>query len=171
MPHTMKKIIFCATLLAFVFLTACKQNEEPQSTPRIYLSYFTVNHFGGSGKADTLKVKTVDDAYVLDSVSVGDTVHVEMMVNAVTNMLESFVVKMDTSEMKPTFTLYTELQNALTNDSKPEEGIFNFKVGYSAGTIPMYYIARKSCTATVKLTVSSDSEYSPSSLTFQQPIR
>ena len=171
MPHTMKKIIFCAITMALLVLGACKQKEEPQSTPRIYMSYFTVNRFGSSGPADTLQVNTVDNTYVVDSISVGDTVHVDILLNAVSNLLTSFVVKMDTTQMKPTFSIYKQLDEALTADSEPEKGIFNFKVGYSGATIPMSYIARKSATVSVTMTVSSDSQYSPSSLSFKQPIR
>ena len=171
MPHIMKKLIFCTIAIVLVLFSACKENEEPQSTPRIYMSYFTVNRLGGSGAADTLNVRTVGDSYVVDSISVGDTVHVDILLNAVTNLLTGFVVQMDTTILMPTFSMYTELEQALAADSKPEEGIFNFLTGYSGATIPMHYVARKTSTATVTLTVSSNSEYSPSSLTFKQPVR
>ena len=61
MPHAMKKVIFCIVAIVLTVFSACKKKEEPQSTPRIYMSYFLVHHNGGSGIADTLTVRTVSD--------------------------------------------------------------------------------------------------------------
>ena len=172
MPHIMKKYIFCTIAIVLFLLSACKQNsEEPQSSPRIYMSYFLVNHEGGSGAADTLTVRTLSDRYEVDTISVGDTVHVDIMLNAVTNMLTNFVLEADTNFIKYSFATYKELLAALSDDSDIENGKFVFKTGYSGAALPMQYIARKSGKATVTMTVSSDSEYSPSKLIFDQLIR
>ena len=171
MPHTMKKIIFCAITLALVLLGACKKNEEPQSSPRIYLSYFTVHYLNSTSEPDTLGVTTVDNIYVVDSVSVGDTVHVDILLNAVTNILTGFTVKTDTTILKPTFVMYKDLENALTAESDLNNGIFKFQTGYSGATIPMNLIVRASGAPNVTLTVTSDSQYSPGELIFKQPVR
>ncbi len=158
-------------VMVLFLLSACKTNEEPQSSPRIYMSYFTVTHQGSSAKADTLGVKTVGDTYVLDSISVGDTVRVDILLNAVTNTLNDFVFETDTNLIKYNFISYKELESALTGDSDLSKGIFYFKSGYNAASLPLFYIARKSGNANVSMKVSSDSKYSPSSLSFTQPVR
>lgn len=171
MPHTMKKVIICTVAIVLCLFSACKENKDPQSSPRIYMSYFLVNHEGGSGTADTLTVRTLSDRYEVDTISVGDTVHVDIMLNAVTNMLTNFVLEADTNSIKYSFATYKELLAALSDDSDIENGKFVFKTGYSGAALPMQYIARKSGKATVTMTVSSDSEYSPSKLVFDQLIR
>lgn len=171
MPHAMKKVIFCIVAIVLTVFSACKKKEEPQSTPRIYMSYFLVQHNGGSGAADTLTVRTVSDRYEVDTISVGDTVQVAILLNAVTNRLTDFVLETDTNYLKYSFSMYKELQAALAEDSDTEHGKFVFKTGYSAATIPMEYVSRKSGKPTVTMTVSSDSEYSPSKLVFDQLIR
>ena len=171
MPHTMKKVIICTVAIVLCLFSACKENKDTQSSPRIYMSYFLVNHEGGSGAADTLTVRTLSDRYEVDTISVGDTVHVDIMLNAVTNMLTNFVLETDTNSIKYSFATYKELLAALSDDSDIENGKFVFKTGYSGAALPMQYIARKSGKATVTMTVSSDSEYSPSKLVFDQLIR
>lgn len=171
MPHSMKKVIFCIIAIVLTVFCACKKKEEPQSSPRIYMSYFLVHHNGSSGIADTLAVRTIGDHYAVDTISVGDTVQVAILLNAVTNRLTNFVLETDTNYLKYSFSLYKELQAALTADSDTEHGKFVFKSGYSAATIPMEYISRKSGKPTVTMTVCSDSEFSPSKLVFDQLIR
>lgn len=171
MPHTMKKYIFCAIALVLFLLSACKKKEEPQSSPRIYMSYLTRNPATWTGKVDTLNVQIISDTYVVDSISVGDTIHVDVLLNAVTNQLMGFTLETDTTYLKYTIEQYKELIEAITSDSDIEHGIIHFKIGYSAASLPLYYIARKSGKATVSMKVTSDSEYSPSTLSFTQPIR
>ena len=171
MPHNMKKIIFCIVAIVLTVFSACKKNEEPQSTPRIYMSYFLCHPNGGSGAADTLTVRTLSDRYEVDTISVGDTVHVDIMLNAVSNMLIGFVLEADTNYLKYTFTTYKELLAALSDDSDVENGKFVFKSGYSGASIPMQYISRQSGKPTVTMTISSNSQYSPSRLVFDQLIR
>ena len=170
MPHPMKKIIFCAISLALILLSACKKDEEPQSSPHIYMSYFTVNRLG-STTTDTLGVKLVNDNYVVDSISAGDTVHVDILINAVTNELTSFILTADTNYIKYNFATYKELENAVTKESDILAGILYFKTGYSAASLPFRYIARQSGKTSVSMKVTSTSQYSPATLSFEQPIK
>ena len=171
MPHTMKKYIFCAIAMVLFLLSACKTNEDPQSSPRIYTSHFTRNPATWTGKVDTLNVKIVSDVYVVDTINVGDTIHVDILLNAVTNQLTGFTLDTDTTYLKYTIEQYKELLQAVTSDTDFANGKIFFKTGYSGASLPIFYIARKSGKATIALKVTSDSEYSPSTLTFTQPIR
>lgn len=171
MPHTMKKYIFCTIAIVLFLLSACKQNsEEPQSSPRIYMSYF-VSFPSGGGKVDTLELKTDKGRYVVDTISVGDTVRFDLLLNAVTNTLTSFVFKNDTNYLNMHFNVTADLQKSLTDDTKLTDGALYFQTGYSAAIVPMIYIARKSGTTDVDMTLSSTSTYSPATLSFTQPIR
>ena len=171
MPHIMKKYIFCTITIVLFLLSACKQNsEEPQSSPRIYMSYFVSSPSGGA-KKDTLNLKAVNGRYVVDSISVGDTVRFDLLLNAVTNTLTSFTFKNDTNYLDMRVNVYTDLQKGLTSESKLADGILFFQTGYSAAMVPMMYIARKSGSTNVDMTLSSTSTYSPSTLSFTQPIR
>ncbi len=171
MPHTMKKYIFCTIAIVLFLLSACKQNsEEPQSSPRIYMSYF-VSFPSGGGKVDTLELKTDKGRYVVDTISVGDTVRFDLLLNAVTNTLTSFVFKNDTNYLNMRVNVTTDLQKGLAADTKLADGVLYFQTGYSAAIVPMIYIARKSGTTDVDMTLSSTSTYSPATLSFTQPIR
>lgn len=171
MPHTMKKYIFCTIAIVLFLLSACKQNaEEPQSSPRIYMSYFVSSPSGG-GKLDTLNLKADKGRYLVDTISVGDTVRFDLLLNAITNTLTSFAFKNDTNYLYMRVNVPADLQKGLTDDTKLEDGILYFKTGYSAAIVPMVYIARKSGTTNVDMTLSSTSSYSPSTLSFTQPIR
>ena len=171
MPHTMKKYFFCTITIVLFLLSACKQNsEEPQSTPRIYMSYFVSSPSGG-GKVDTLDLKTEKGRYVVDTISVGDTVRFDLLLNAVSNTLTSVVFKNDTNYLNMRFNVSADLQKGLTDDTKLTDGVLYFKTGYSAAIVPMIYIARKSGTTDVEMTLSSTSTYSPATLSFTQPIR
>jgi len=119
---------------------------------------------------DSLSVWYKDDTYSLDTISVGDTVRFAVLLNAVTNQLTSFSAKADAGLLDMSFLLTNEFEEALEESSDQENGLLNFKVGYSAATVPMQYVALKSGSAKVTLTLSTTSEFSPRTLSFLQPI-
>ncbi len=158
----------------FVFalsLASCKTNDEPQYSPQFAMSEFVVSHLDATQKPDTLGAKVVDEVIVVDSISVGDTVRFAVLCNAVTNQLTSFVATTDTTILYMKVYLGEQHTKALDKSSVVEDCKLVFLPGYGAASFPMEYIARKSATANVTFTLSSTSEYSPTTLKFSQPIR
>ena len=157
--------------MVLFLLSACKENEDSQSSPVIYMSYFVHHPLGSGQKQDTLDLTPVSGHYVADSIAVGDTVRFDVLLNAVTNILTSFVVQTDTNYLTLRIIPYADLQKALTTESRVDDGLLYFKTGYGQGSVPMMYISKKSGKASVDMKLSSTSVYSPASLSVTQPIR
>ena len=165
----MKRLILILSVAAIAF-TSCKTNSEPQFTPQIYVSEMVAWHTGDVQSHDTLRVTFIDNEHIIDTVAVGDTVRFAVLINAVTNQLTSFTAKTDAGVLDMKMELTSEHSVALEESSNPDNCELYFKPGYGAATIPMEYIALKSGSAKVTMTLSTTSEFSPGTLSFRQPV-
>ena len=165
----MKRYILI-TLCAAMCLTSCKWDGEPQVSPVISNSYFVAYHPDSLHTFDTLAITVVDKENYIDTIAVGDTVRFYVGLDAVTNQLTSFVVSTDTTVLSLSMLVTSEFRQALEATSDPDHGILNFKPGYRAAALPVQYIAKKIGTPKVTMKLSSDSQYSPTEISFFQKI-
>ena len=63
-----------------------------------------------------------------------------------------------------------KIQSVLLDTSDPQHGRLYFKPSCIGARFPAHYIPIKTGVADIKLTVESDSKYSPNSLSMIQPI-
>ena len=162
------KFIPFVVILLFV-LVSCKP-EDPQFTPQMNFSPFIVYHADSLQSVDTMRVRYVDEEYILDTIAVGDTVRYYILLNGVTNELTSFTLKTDSTVLHYSFSLTDDFTQALDASSDLANGVMNFKPGYAAASFITEYIAKKTGLPKVTLTLSSNSKFSPTSVAFRQPI-
>ena len=165
----MKRYIDIIAVFALI-LASCKP-DEPQYSPQMYFSSFVAYHADSLQTVDTLKLRMIDDKYIFDTISVGDTVRFSMICDAVMNQLTSFEAKTEAGILLLSLTVTEEQKSVLEDSSDIENCLLNFKPGYSGFGFPMQYIATKSGFDEVTLTVSSTSTFSPTKIAFRQPIR
>lgn len=152
-------------------LASCSKVDEPQYSPQISVSHLIVWHENAELPHDTLKVFSTSDGYVTDSISVGDTVRFAVACDAITNQLTAFETTIDANVLAFTLFLTTQHMQALEATSDAEKGLLYFKPGYRYAAFEMQYVAQKSGSANVSFKVSTTSEFSPSTLSFRQPVR
>lgn len=165
----MKKYILSLFVLALIFVSC--NPEEPQYSPQMYFSSFVAYHADSLQTKDTLKLRYIDEKYIYDTISVGDTVRFSMICDAVVNQLTSFEAKSESNILLLSMTITDEQMNVLEATSDVEKCQLYFKAGYSGFGFPMQYIATKSGLDIVTLTLSSTSKFSPTKISFRQPIR
>ncbi|MBO4665535.1 MAG: hypothetical protein J5612_01530 [Paludibacteraceae bacterium] len=165
----MKRYIYILVVVV-LFFVSCKP-EEPQYSPQMYFSSFVAYHADSLHTSDTLRLRMIDDKYVFDTISVGDTVRFSMICDAVVNQLTSFEIKSESNIVTLSLTISSEQQEVLEATSDIENCLLNFKAGYSGFGFPVQYIADKSGSEVVNLTLSSTSSFSPTKISFRQPIR
>ena len=164
----MKKYFFFLSVLAFVFASC--EPEEPQVSPEFGNTYFIVYHADSLHTHDTLALRYIDNENVMDTIIVGDTVRFGLLLNAVYNQLTSFTIKTDTNFLALSLNLSSDFKAALDASSDVEKGSLVFKPGYNAAALGIQYIAKKSGTPKVSLSLSSTSKFSPTDVYFRQPI-
>ena len=166
------RIFFSAIvfLCACVFFAACNP-EEPQYSPQMNFSVFEVYHADSLQTKDTLHTRFIDEEYTMDTIVPGDTVRYFVLLNAVTNQLTSFSIKTDTTNLAFSLTLNSDFDQALDASSDVGNCLLNFKPGYAAASFSVDYIAKKSGSPKVTLTLSSTSKFSPTTISFRQPVK
>lgn len=164
----MKKYSLLFFIISLI-LVSCNP-DEPQFTPQMYFSPFEVYHADSLHTKDTLKLRMIDDKYVFDTISVGDTVRYSLICDAVVNQLTSFEAQPDENIVELSLTLTDEQLSVIESSSEVDKCKLKFKAGYSGFGFPMQYIATKSGSVIITLTLSSTSKFSPSVVSFRQPI-
>ena len=170
----MKRNLFF--LLAIVAcMASCTWDQESQYTPTITPSYFVCHHAdttatGALLPLDTLSFSVKDDNYIADTIHTNDTVHFSIMLRSFTNNLTGFTIDYDSTALAFTIDSIQAIQHALDSTSVLSQCQLKFVPGYVVAVFPVHYIPRKTGTHDFKLTVTSDSKYSPVSYTLRQPV-
>ena len=157
-------------LAVITFLFASCNPEEPQHSPEISNSHFVAYHPDSLHTIDTLKIRLVDNEYYIDTIAVGDTVRYGLLLNAVYNQLTSFTIKTDTNYLALSLILSSDYDTALDASSDVANGSLVFKPGYNGATLRVQYIAKKSGTPKVSMTLATTSKFSPTEVAFRQVI-
>lgn len=163
-----------AAIALSVLMASCSLNQQAQYTPQLQCRNLICYH-ADSLYRDTLKVDKVNEngVYKMKPIHRGDTVRGVMILNAVTNTLIGFSISYDSTQMIVGIDSVEQIQSfkeALLDTSDPAHGVLRFKPMYNTAVFPFHYIPLKTGSADLKLTVESDSKYSPSSISMTQPV-
>ncbi len=173
-----KLFLFSVLVVVAGLMTSCLEYREPQYTPRIYRSTFFVNP---QFKNDTLVSfkDTLDlfydneeDAYVLDSVFLGDTIMFVGKFSAVVNNLVAVEMKWDTTEMDLWYLTTTDIDKALLKTDTVGNCIctMRFKPGYASVRFPIYVVPKERDYMKLKLSVESDSDFPTNFVRIDFPV-
>jgi hypothetical protein len=153
----MKKAFFLLMILlplAFFFVS-CNLDGETNSSPSIYV-FKPFNQHG-----DTLDISISDDAYILDTISVGDTVSLKLYMTGYTNNLTSFYLKQSSdSAAKVVLPSKTSMDSIFVTGSDYKAGKFIMAGNSNNLFFPFKYVA-KTANKESKLTftITSDAKF------------
>lgn len=155
MPHDMKKHLFVfLSVIAFVCTFVSCEGKSVMS-PGIKVSSVVVRT-SIEGLCDTIDIR--------DSVNVGDTLRMTMVVNGYFDYLKSIVAQSDTDKVKVALPWNEAQMGVLTDDADPEHGKLTFKPDSVVLCVAvMRYVPRKSGAQNVDIVVRSNAEENYSS--------
>ena len=177
MPHIMKKsVIIIISLLALSFAWQACNKVYSDYTPYIKYSDFYVNPIRNShdsiiGAKDTLMATWKDSRYLLDTISVNDTVYFGVAFGSYSNNLLGALITFDSTQLAFTLELDKSIKEALLPESDVKNGQLKFQSGYNLVTFPVWYRPLKPGTFDLQFTVESDSKSSPVTYFFRQPVK
>ena len=153
---------FITLAVGSMLLTSCL-NGEQYSTPRIQASFLTRST--PAGVRDTI--------HYGDTVSVGDTLRGNLLLNGVYNNLTAFLVSCDTSAMQLELVVDSVYRPLLLADSDPKKGLLHFTADTYIFPTAIQYVVKKPGTHRISLTLSSTAgeKYSPIDAWFEQPVK
>jgi len=171
----MKTFHWLLPLLAAVLCISCKETKA-EFTPYIQVSHFYLNpeYSGDSiiGAQDTLWITTSSDGtYVLDSIEMGDVVVYQAFFGSYANDLVAARVNFDTTQLDMYAKLNQEIQAILLPKSNISTIQLYLNPGFNGLCFPIVYTPLKSGVFDFSMTVESDSQFSPRSVNFRQPVR
>ena len=148
--------------ISFV-LDSCMMGDA-QSTPEFYASQMYRVH--ASGAQDTLRM--------VDSVNVGDTIRLPIVLSGQLNSLKSFVAQADDDAFKHWITCDSALLEFLTSASKPDKSILYFEPEkLVVASANFWFIPLKSGGNAITFTLANDAneQFSPRSFSFTPVVR
>jgi hypothetical protein len=159
----MKKMYQIAwVILVALSLSSCFGSDY-QASPVIYVAkaYRTAI----DGAKDTIRFG--------DTLNIGDTVRVPMVLSGVSHPLTSFSVSADNSAFIYALRYDSTGMEAIAEDSRPEEGYLHFKDNYVVIPVSFYYVPKKSGKYTIHFSLSSlaEQKYSPREADLEQSVR
>lgn len=170
---------FLYLLLIACVATSCL-NTETHTTPQMLFGNLYVNpQFVGDtlvGAKDTL-----EDHYnyevgmvYLDTLQLGDTVMFSAYFDSYMNSLVSVQANYDTTRVNLWFAIDPQsdaVKNLLASGSNPQKGILLFNPMYRSVVFPIYIVPQEAGSHPIKITVTSDSNYSTNSAIFTMPVK
>jgi len=153
--------------LALIALNSCLDQPQGQYSPSIICDNIVTNN------GDTLKLRldSNQEYYWLDTMTIGDTAKFGFTFYGYANNLISTEIKIDTIYAAINMPLSEDIRQAILETSDTLNGQINYKPGYNAALIFADYIALKEGTPSIKLSVHSDSKFSPTTFEIRTPIR
>ena len=161
---TMKRIFFYIALaIVSVALSSCLTGED-QSTPLIQVSKY-VYRDTPAGVHDTI--------LLTDTMHVGDTLRVPIMLYGNYNNLTEFSVKVDTAELDMRLLVDSSCLAILDPASKPEKAYLRFANDVYVFPAAMQYVPKKTGSLKISMTLASTAgeKYSPLNAWFMQEVR
>ena len=173
-----KLFLFISFVALTISFSSCLNVSEPQFSPSIHGSYFYVNPvFRGDSLISAqdsiteLFYDADDGTYDLDTVYVGDTVMFAARFYTYTSDLVSVKLDWEKNHLDLWYFLNDSIKSALTETSDTTAGKLAFDLGYNSVAFPIYFTPLLKGGTTIKLTVTSTSEYSTSSVKFYIPAQ
>lgn len=160
-------------------LSSCFNESGSQSTPilRVYNGFVNPQFVGDSliGADDTLRYRINSELGMqyTDTVHLGDTIMFPSEFYSNMNNLVSIRATVDTVRVHLWFNIDMNdksSQNALMTDSKPEKGVVFFKPMHNIAVFPIYVVPQEVGAHTIKITVTSDSQFPESNAIFTMPV-
>ena len=165
MPHIMKKhllIILSAVLLCAV-MTACQSRAV--STPELY---------GASVLIRTTPEGVQDTLRPTDSLRIGDTLRLSMVLNGGFNPLKSFTVTADPEAISPALEADSAVLSVLTDGTNLEKGVMIFQPEkVVVCPVKLRFVPCKSGSHVIQFTVANDAGegYSPRTYTYNPVVK
>lgn len=162
-------IIACA-------MTSCLDNIQSDYTPRILISDLYVNPYYINDTLhvrDTIHIRynTTSEKYLSDTMLLGDTVMFGVAFDAQGNNLMSTQIEWDTTNVQAWFGVNDAIKKALSDTTNLHSGNLSYVPGYGVASFPVYLLPKKAGAHTIKLTVATDSKYSPKSESFDLIVK
>lgn len=163
------KTTILASVAICIIVSSCISKGDSHSTPQIG----TVNYIIKNG-TDTLKsgYSQQEGKYYIDTIQVGDTVRFPFGFATGFNAMNQITVGYDKDYAHVEYHLDSIPKGIITADSNPSAGIFYVASGITyLGHFNIDYIATAvHKKAELKLSLTSDSKFSPGTLTIITPI-
>ena len=177
--YSMKKSFLLLFVFVATIMTSCDWlTGESDHSPEIYSSYFYVNPvFEGDSiisAKDTIyahQSTEVETVYQMDSLTLGDTVFFVPTFYTHSQDLVSIKIDWDTAHFDFTMSIPESISKQLTNQSDTTKGQLFFNPGFNRVSFPCYFTAKEYGRLPLKLTVASTSQFSPTSVTINIPIK
>lgn len=171
-----KASLFCMMTIVACAMTSCLDNVRSDYTPRILMSPLYVNPYYVNDTLhaqDTLYVRYNEKAErsVSDTMLRGDTVMLGLAFDAGGNYLISSRVEWDTTAVKAWLGINDEIRSAMSDTTAISSGYLPYKPAYNVVSFPVYIVPQKAGSHTIKITVESDSKYSPASASFDLVVK
>ena len=137
--------VFIALVSLSFALNSCL-NGEMQSTPELYASQMYRIH---GGTQDTIRTT--------DSLSVGDSLRLPLIISGQYNHLKSFSVQSAGSVFDCRLECDSAVLAVLTDDSKPEQGVLYFKPQATViASVNLWFVPKQSGTHRMTFSVNND---------------
>jgi len=171
----MKKVRWFLPIIAAVICVSCKESKA-EFTPYIQTSMFYLNPVYRNDSIisaqDTLTMQLgKDGTYVIDTIQQGDVVVYQVLFGSYANDLIAARVNYDTTQLD----MYAKLNQAIQAILLPKSDIRTIQLylnpGFNGLSFPVGYTPLKSGVFDFSMTVESDSQFSPRSYNFRQPVR
>lgn len=161
----MRTLFFILIAIVALGFTSCDLTSESSTTPSVtFYSSIVTN------KNDTLGVYYTSDAkvYVLDTITVGDTVTFNMYLTSFSNNISDYyMVQSADSVSKIILPDVTSMDSLFLASSKYSQGIFHLKNKVNTMLFPFKYVALKpSLEAKIKFAIVSDANFDYNSFSF-----
>ena len=171
------KIVLSLATIACI-CASCLKVPEPQYSPEIIFSQFYINPvFSGDtlvGAQDSItKLQYAEDykSFKLDTINLGDTVWFAAAFLSFANELTSVQLDWEKDRLDLWCNLSDSLKTILNSQSDTTACKLVFKPGYNEVAFDVCFSPLTKGTTTLRLTVTSDSEFSPNYRKFYIPVK
>ncbi len=155
--------IFCVFVVCGMVFVSCDQKS--QSTPLLHSSSLLIRTTP-DGARDTIRVT--------DSLSIGDTLRLNMVLDGYLNTLTSFAVRTDTSSIGIALEIDSIVNQYLIAGSDPANGRLNFAAEQLyVCPATLRFVPRRSGTHLMEFILANDADasYSPRTYTYKPVVR
>jgi len=171
MNKVRKASVVCMMVMMVCGMTSCLDNVKSDYTPRILVSELYVNPYYVKDTLyarDTISIRynTKSEKYMSDTMLQGDTVMFGVAFDAQGNNLVSTRVEWDSTTVQAWFGINDDIKKALSDTTDLGDGSLSYVPGYNVASFPVYLLPKKAGSHTIKMTIETDSKYSPVSNSF-----
>ena len=165
MPHSMKNCIVCSLAILSLAVALVSCNTKSTYSPGLHV-YPTLQRTSAAGVQDSITLK--------DSLNIGDTVRMTMIVDAYFDYLQSVIAKTDTEKVKVSLAWNEEQMDMLAQEADLAHGKLIFapmRVPACVTVLTYVPVKEGSHTVHIDITSSAESPYSSNSWSFGIGVR